>query len=91
MEQTRDLAGGIFTLARLKAEDIEQCIKSLDGAQYGGIHVFVGTSPEHRQALNMTQEQILKDIPARIMQVRQAGLICQFSAEDATRTELDFL
>lgn len=39
----------------------------------------------------MTQEQILADIPARIMKVRKAGMMCQFSAEDATRTELDFL
>lgn len=89
--QTRHLTGGIFALARLKKEDIEQCIQSLEGAKYGGIHVFVGTSPEHREALGKTQEQILAEIPARMKQVRDAWMICQFSAEDATRTEVDFL
>lgn len=39
----------------------------------------------------MSQEDILRDIPLRIAQVRRAGLMCQFSAEDATRTEDDFL
>lgn len=35
VEQTRDLVGGIFTLARLKEEDIEQSIKTLEGAKHG--------------------------------------------------------
>ncbi len=39
----------------------------------------------------MSQEDILRDIPLRIAQVRAAGFMCQFSAEDATRTEDDFL
>jgi 2-isopropylmalate synthase len=39
----------------------------------------------------MSREDILRDIPARIEQVRNAELMCQFSAEDATRTEDDFL
>ena len=53
--------------------------------------MFVGTSSLHQEALGMSQEDILRDIPTRIMQVRDAGLMCQFSAEDATRTEDDFL
>lgn len=35
VEQTQDLVGGIFTLARLKEEDIEQSIKTLEGAKHG--------------------------------------------------------
>lgn len=70
VEQTRNLTGGIFALARLREDDIVQCIRSLEGAKHGGIHVFVGTSPEHREALHKSPEEILADIPARIMQVR---------------------
>lgn len=66
-------------------------MESLEDAKYGGIHVFVGTSPEHREALGKNQDQILAEIPARMKQVRDAGMMCQFSAEDATRTEDDFL
>lgn len=91
VEQTRNMTWAIFTLARLREDDIGQCVASLEGAKYGGVHVFVGTSPEHREALGKTQEQILAEIPSRMKQVRDAWMMCQFSAEDATRTEYDFL
>jgi len=91
IERTRKLHGGIFTLARLTEADIKQCISVLEPAQNGGIHIFIGTSPFHREALGKSQEDILWDIPTRIAQVRSADLMCQFSAEDATRTEDDFL
>jgi 2-isopropylmalate synthase len=91
VEETSKLAGGIFVLARLSEGDIEQCKRVLDGAKHGGIHTFIGTSPEHRESLSMTQEQILENIGPRIRQIRDAGYMAQFSAEDATRTEDDFL
>lgn len=91
VEQTRDLVGGIFTLARLRSEDIEQSIRTLEGARNPGIHIFLGTSPFHREILHMSQENILATIPERVQQIRNAGMMCQFSAEDATRTEDEFL
>ena len=39
----------------------------------------------------MSQEQILQNIGPRIKQIRDAGYMAEFSAEDATRTEDDFL
>lgn len=91
VEQTRDLAGGIFVLARLSESDIDQCAKVLEGAKHGGIHTFIGTSREHREALGMSEVKILEAICARVEQIRQLGFMAQFSAEDATRTEDDFL
>lgn len=91
VEETRDLIGGIFTLARLSEKDIAKCIEVLDWAKHGGIHVFIGTSPFHRELLGKDEDQILHDIALCMRQVRDAGLMCQFSAEDATRTEPEFL
>lgn len=51
VEETRDLIGGIFTLARLSEADIARCIETLEGAKHGGVHVFMGTSPFHRDVL----------------------------------------
>lgn len=91
VEQTRELAGGIFVLARLNEGDIEQCARVLEGAKHGGIHTFIGTSPEHREALGMSQEEIIDAVALRVEQIRSLGYMAQFSAEDATRTENEFL
>lgn len=62
------------------------------GARKPRIHVFIATSSVHRSAkLNMTKEQVLE---AAVRSVRLARSLCddiQFSCEDVTRTEPDFL
>lgn len=91
VEQVRHLSGGIFVLARLNEHDIEQCKKVLEWTRYGGIHTFIGTSPEHRACIGKTEEQIIQAIRERVKQIRDAWYMAQFSAEDATRTEDEFL
>lgn len=71
--------------------DVANTINALTGAKYRGVHTFVGTSPEHRSTFSFGTEDILRNIGQRISQIRDAGCIAQFSAEDATRTELDLL
>ena len=80
------------SLARCVEADIRAAAEALQGAKKPRIHVFIATSPLHRQAkLGMNREQVLE---AAVEGVRLAGTLCpevQFSAEDATRTEPDFL
>jgi 2-isopropylmalate synthase len=56
------------------------------------IHTFIGTSPLHRKyKLKMSQEEILSKSVDAIEYIKDHGIIAEFSAEDATRTEFEFL
>lgn len=56
------------------------------------IHTFIGTSPLHRKfKLKMNKEQILNKAVDIVEYIKDHGVLVEFSAEDATRTELDYL
>ncbi len=75
-------------LARVITEDMDAALDS--GVDY--IHTFIGTSPLHREyKLKMNQEEILLKAVEAVEYIKDHGVIAEFSAEDATRTELDFL
>src|SRR6201986_1297202 len=82
----------ICGLARCNRDDIELAARALKAAPSHRIHVFLATSAIHRQyKLNMAQEEILR---TAIDGVRMARELCddvEFSPEDASRTELEFL
>jgi len=79
-------------LARSVKSDIDACYEALKDAKYPQIHVFIATSPIHREfKLNKTKEEILEAIKEHVSYARSKFEIVEFSPEDATRTELDFL
>lgn len=79
-------------LARAKQGDIDACVEATKNAKHKQIHVFIGTSPIHREyKLNMTKEENLAAIHKWVSYARQFFDIVQFSPEDATRTEPDYL
>ncbi len=89
----REVHGSIICgLARCNREDIELAAKALREAPRHRIHVFLATSAIHRQyKLNMAQEEILR---TAVEGVKMARTLCEdveFSPEDASRTELEFL
>ena len=78
----------ISGLARALPVDIDKAIDS--DADY--IHTFIGTSPLHRDyKLKMTKEQILEKAVSAVEYIKDHGITAEFSCEDATRTELDYL
>ena len=82
----------ICSLARATRDDIEAAARAIGAAPRQRIHVFLGTSPIHRDAkLHMSREQVIAAIRNSVRQAR--GLVddVEFSAEDAIRTERDFL
>ncbi|MEG0902411.1 MAG: 2-isopropylmalate synthase, partial [Clostridia bacterium] len=89
---SRAVRTGVCSLARCLETDIRAAADALREAVKPRIHVFIATSPLHRSAkLNMTREQVLE---AAIRSVTLAKTLCadvEFSCEDATRTEPDFL
>jgi len=79
-------------LARCREADIDKAWAALQSAQRPRIHVFLATSAIHREhKLRMDKGEIVR---RAIESVRRAGGYCsdiEFSPEDASRTELDFL
>lgn len=78
----------VLSLARSVERDIDAAAET--GVNY--IHTFIGTSPLHREyKLKMSKEQILEKAVSTVEYARSRGLQVQFSCEDATRTELDYM
>lgn len=79
-------------LSRSSPKDIERCAEAIKGAPRGRIHTFISTSPIHRKhKLNMSEEQVLDAITASVTLARKFTDDVEWSAEDATRTERDYL
>jgi len=79
-------------LARAAAIDIERCAEAIRPARRGRIHTFLSTSPSHRDhILKMSQEDILEAITRSVTHARNLCDDVEWSAQDATRTEQDFL
>jgi 2-isopropylmalate synthase len=89
----REVQGSVIcALARCNREDIELAAKALRDAPRHRLHVFLATSAIHRQyKLNMAQEEILKLAVEAVRIARDLCADVEFSPEDASRTELEFL
>jgi 2-isopropylmalate synthase len=82
----------IAALARARKDDVNAAIEALEPAAASRLHIFLATSDLHLQAkLNMTREQALEAIGSMIRFGRQHVGEVEFSAEDAGRTDIDFL
>ncbi len=82
----------ICSLSRTKEEDIRCAEDALAPARHRRLHIFLGTSPTHRDAkLKMTTNQVLSEIERSVSSARGRFDEVEFSAEDAIRTERAFL
>lgn len=79
-------------LARASVGDIDRAAEAVRKAKRGRIHTFVSTSPSHRDhILRASQEDILEMIVKSVSHARNVCGDVEWSAQDATRTEPDFL
>jgi 2-isopropylmalate synthase len=82
----------IACLARCHRADLERAAWAIKPAAQGRIHTFIATSDLHLQAkLRMTREQCLDAAVDAVRYARHHTFDVQFSAEDATRSDFDFL
>ena len=82
----------IACLARCHRADLEKAAWSIEPPARGRIHTFIATSDLHLQAkLRMTRDQCLETAIEAVRFARQHTDDVQFSAEDATRSDLEFL
>ncbi|RMG91577.1 MAG: 2-isopropylmalate synthase [Zetaproteobacteria bacterium] len=83
----------IAALARAARRDIERAAEAVKPAgDRGRIHTFIATSPIHMEAkLRMMPEQVLERAVDAVKLARSLAPEVEFSAEDAGRSEMDFL
>jgi 2-isopropylmalate synthase len=82
----------IASLARCKREDIEAAARSVEPAERARIHTFLASSDLHLEAkLKITRAEALDQAAEAVRFARTFADDVEFSAEDATRTDPDFL
>jgi len=92
MIATRVRGPVVAALARCSPADIDRAGWALAPAPRRRIHVFIATSDLHlERKLRITRETCLNAAVAAIHQARRYTDDVQFSAEDATRSDMDFL
>ncbi|MDY5953989.1 MAG: 2-isopropylmalate synthase [Kiritimatiellia bacterium] len=95
-ESVKAIAGqvkqaSVASLARALEKDIDAAWGAVSCAAHPRIHVFLATSPLHRQyKLKMTKEEVVERAVRMVAYARNLCPEIQFSLEDATRTEPDF-
>lgn len=82
----------VAALARCCTLDVERAARALKHAKRPRIHTFIATSDIHlKHKLRKTREQVLNEAVAAVALARSYTDDVEFSAEDATRTDLGYL
>jgi 2-isopropylmalate synthase len=82
----------VCSLARANDKDISRAAEALANAKSKRIHTFIATSPLHMEKkLRMTPEQVFEQAKLAVRFARQFTDNVEFSPEDGSRSELDFL
>ncbi len=89
----REITGPtIAGLCRTREGDIQAAADALKDAKKSRIHTFIATSPIHMQyKLKMTKDQVLAEVKRAVPFAKSLSSEVEFSAEDASRSEFDFL
>jgi len=79
-------------LTRHIKKDIDACNEALKSAERFRIHTFISTSPLHmKHKLNKSSEEVLEAIKEHVTYARKFTDNVEWSCEDGTRTDLDFM
>jgi len=82
----------ICGLSRAGAKDIDRCAEAIKPAKQGRIHTFLSTSPVHmKYKLQMDAAQVYELVISSVTRARNHTDNVEWSSEDGTRTEFDFL
>ncbi|MFN8544589.1 MAG: 2-isopropylmalate synthase [Candidatus Binatia bacterium] len=82
----------VLSLARTREHDIDRAIRAVEKAKRPGIHVFIATSDIHLQhKLMMSRQEVLDAAAWAVARARRHLDYVEFSAEDASRSDLDYM
>ncbi len=96
-EAVRAIAGRakgatVAGLARCNESDIERAAQAVRGAESSRIHTFIATSDIHlAHKLRLSRDQVLDRVDAMVRLAKSFTSDVEFSAEDATRSDWDYL
>jgi len=79
-------------LARAAFKDIDRCGEAVKPARRSRIHTFISTSPVHmKHKLQKEPHEVFEMVVAQVTRARNHTDDVEWSSEDGTRTEIDFL
>ena len=82
----------IASLSRALEKDIDRAWEALQNAENPRIHTFIATSDIHmKYKLRMTEDEVLERVAAMVAYAKRYCSDVEFSAEDASRTRVEFL
>ena len=82
----------VCSLARTATKDIDAAYRAVQMAESPRIHTFIATSPVHmKYKLKMSPDDVLDCVSQMVSYTKKHLSDVEFSAEDATRTDPDFL
>ena len=82
----------VVSLARAQERDIKRALKAVEHAKHPGIHIFIATSDIHmKHKLRMSRNEVLDAAIWAVSHAKKHIDYIEFSAEDASRSEWDFL
>ncbi len=82
----------VASLARAVESDVDRAYEAVKGAVSPRIHTFIATSPIHMEyKLQMNPDAVIETAEAMVKRAKSYVSDVEFSAEDATRSEVDFL
>merc|ERR1711969_78986 len=82
----------ICGLSRTAHKDIDRCWEAIQPAAQRRIHTFIATSPTHMEhKLKMSPAQVLTEAASAVTRAREYTDDVEFSPEDASRSDFDFM
>jgi 2-isopropylmalate synthase len=82
----------VCSLARASENDVRRAGEAIKPAKSGRIHTFIATSPIHMEhKLRMTPDQVVERAVQAVKWAKEYTDDVEFSAEDAVRSDIDFL
>ena len=82
----------VCSLARASEKDVRRAGEAIAPAKSGRIHTFIATSPIHMEnKLRMTPDQVVERAVQAVQWAKEYTDDVEFSAEDAVRSDIDFL
>jgi 2-isopropylmalate synthase len=82
----------VLSLARTREQDIERALAAVADAKNPGLHIFIATSDLHMEhKLGMSRQEVVDAAAWAIERAKKHVDYIEFSAEDASRSDVDFL
>ena len=82
----------VLSLARTREQDVDRAIRAVEKAKNPGVHIVIATSDIHlKHKLRMSRQEVIDAAVWAVSRARKHVDYIEFSAEDASRSDVDYL